>query len=358
MKSNYRQDTRPVMVAMLLTVLAAVVMFAGALVPAQAQTIAFPEPTTFLSAPAPDTTSSTVAVATGDFNGDGKLDTVNIDSGSRLNVILGNGDGTFQTPITLNIAASNFFPQAIAVGDFNGDHLLDVAVWAVNATSANSEVHIYLGNGTGSLTYSGTYSASNSSTFSPGPNSFVAADLNGDGKLDLVAMTPYNGVFVFLGNGDGTLQTPVAYTTVCTSNIGNCGALAVGDLNGDGKPDLALQTNDTTGGGMSILLNNGNGTFGTATYYPAGIGGVIAAGGIAIGDLNGDKKPDVVVTASNIGVIVYLNQGTGTFAVNGTVGSIPLGGTNNVVLADINMMSTSLSSTIRVMTSRNSARPR
>ena len=336
MKSNYRQDTRPVMVAMLLTVLAAVVMFAGALVPAQAQTIAFPEPTTFLSAPAPDTTSSTVAVATGDFNGDGKLDTVNIDSGSRLNVILGNGDGTFQTPITLNIAASNFFPQAFAVGDFNGDHLLDVAVWAVNATSANSEVHIYLGNGTGSLTYSGTYSASNSSTFSPGPNSFVAADLNGDGKLDLVAMTPYNGVFVFLGNGDGTLQTPVAYTTVCTSNIGNCGALAVGDLNGDGKPDLALQTNDTTGGGMSILLNNGNGTFGTATYYPAGIGGVIAAGGIAIGDLNGDKKPDVVVTASNIGVIVYLNQGTGTFAVNGTVGSIPLGGTNNVVLADIN----------------------
>ena len=126
MKSNYRQDTHPVMVARLLTVLAAVVMFAAALVPAQAQTTAFPEPTTFLSAPAPDTSSSTVAVATGDFNGDGKLDTVNIDSGSRLNLILGNGDGTFQTPITLNIAASNFFPQAIAVGDFNDDHHSDV----------------------------------------------------------------------------------------------------------------------------------------------------------------------------------------------------------------------------------------
>jgi len=334
----YRQGKRSGTIAIVLSMLAAAVMFAGVVVPAQAQTypIAFPEPTTFLSAPAPDTNSSTVAVATGDFNGDGKLDTVNLDSGSRLNVIMGNGDGTFQTPITLNIAASNFFPEAIAVGDFNGDHLLDVAVWATNATTGNSEVHIYLGNGTGSLTYSGTYSASNSSTFNPGPNSFVAADVNGDGKLDLVAMTPYNGVFVFLGKGDGTFQTPVAYATGCTGGTGSCGALAVGDLNGDGKPDLALEANVTTGGGMSILLNNGNGTFGTATYYPVGIGGVVAAGGIAIGDVNGDKKPDVVVTASNIGVIVYLNQGAGTFAVKGTVGSIPIGGTNNVVLADIN----------------------
>jgi uncharacterized protein (DUF2141 family) len=334
--SNYRQNVRSAMTAMLPIMLATFLIFAGMIVPAQAQTIAFPAPTTFLSAPAPDTASSTVAVATGDFNGDGKLDTVNIDSGSRLNVILGNGDGTFQTPITLNIAASNFFPEAIAVGDFNGDHLLDVAVWAANATSSNSEVHIYLGNGTGSLTYSGTYSASNSSTFNPGPNSIVAADVNGDGKLDLVAMTPYNGVFVFIGKGDGTLQTPVAYTTVCTSTIGNCGALAVGDLNGDGKPDLAFQSNDTTGGGISILLNNGTGTFGTATYYPVGIAGVFASGGIAIGDVNGDKKPDVVVASSSASAIVYLNQGGGTFAVKGTVGSVPLYPTNNVVLADIN----------------------
>ncbi len=330
-----REKSKFCMAAFALTMLA-VTMFAGAVVPAQAQTVAFPEATTFLSAPALDTTSSTVAVATGDFNGDGKLDTVNIDSGSRLNVILGNGGGTFQTPITLNIAASNFFPEAIAVGDFNGDHLLDVALWATNATTGNSEVHIYLGNGTGSLTYSGTYSASSSGNFNPGPNSLVAADVNGDGKLDLVAMTPYNGVFVFQGNGDGTFKTPVANTTVCTSAIGSCGALAVGDLNGDGKPDLALQSNDTVGGGMSILLNNGNGTFGTPAYYPVGIGGVYAASGIAIGDLNGDKKPDVVVASSTISAVVYLNQGGGTFAVKGTVGSVPLNPTNNVVLADIN----------------------
>ena len=180
------------------------------------------------------------------------------------------------------------------------------------------------------------YTAPNSGNFNPGPNSIVAEDVNGDGKLDLVAMTPYNGVFVFLGNGDGTFQTPVPNTTVCTGAIGNCGSLAVGDLNGDGKPDLALQSDDTTGGGISILLNTGNGTFGTATYYPVAISGIFAGAGIAIGDVNGDKKPDVVVGSSSVTAIVYLNQGSGTFKVNGTVGSVALNPTNNVVLADIN----------------------
>jgi hypothetical protein len=311
-------------------------MSAGALVTAQAQTspVAFPAPTTFASGPNP--TQSAVSVATGDFNGDGKLDVVNVDYGSNLNVMLGKGDGTFQTPITLNIALTNIFYEAITVGDFNGDHLLDVAVWAINATTGNMEVHIFLGNGTGSLTYSSTYSAPNSSTFAPGPNSIVAADVNGDGKLDLIALTPYHGVFIFSGKGDGTFQTPVAYATGCTTGTGACGALAVGDLNADGKPDLALEAAETTGGGISILLNNGTGTFGTATYYPVAISGVFAAAGIAIGDVNGDKKPDVIVGSSSASAIVFLNQGNGTFAVKGTVGSVPLYATNNVVLADIN----------------------
>ena len=336
MKSNHRQAKRWGMIAMCLTMLAAVVILAGLVVPAQAQTypVAFPAPTTFASVG--HCCPSTVAVATGDFNGDGKLDVVNIDSGSDLNVMLGNGDGTFQTPISLNIAASNFFPDAIAVGDVNGDHLLDVAVWARNATTGNMQVNIYVGNGAGSFTAGGVFSAANSNIFAPGPNSVVASDVNGDGKLDLVALTQYNGVFIFIGNGDGTFQTPVAYATGCTPSVGACGGLAVGDLNGDGKPDLALQANETTGGGISILLNNGTGTFGTPTYYPVAISGVFAGGGIAIGDVNGDKKPDVVVGSSTVTAIVYLNQGGGTFAVKGTVGSAPLNGTNNVVLADIN----------------------
>jgi hypothetical protein len=340
MNSNYRQGQRSGMIAMLLGMLAAVVMSAAVVTPVHAQTypIAFPAPTTLTvdyCNPYP-CSNATVAQATGDFNGDGKLDVVTISSSSYLSVMLGNGDGTFQTPITLNIGATNFFPEAIAIGDFKGDNVLDVAVWATNSTTGNTQLNIYLGTGTGTFTAGATYTAPSSNNFNPGPNSIVAADVNGDGNLDLVAMTPYNGVFVFLGNGDGTFQAPVANTTVCTSTIGNCGSLAVGDLNGDGKPDLALQSNDTTGGGMSILLNNGNGTFGTGTYYPVGISGVFAGAGIAIGDVNGDKKPDVVVGSSSVTAIVYLNQGSGTFKVNGTVGSVPLNPTNNVVLADIN----------------------
>ena len=338
MKSNRRQAKHPGAMAILLTMLAAIVMFAGALVPAQAQTIAFPAPTTFTAAYCSSypCDNSVTAAATGDFNGDGKLDVLTLDGGN-LNVILGKGDGTFQTPISLNISATGIFWEAIATGDFTSGHLLDVAVWAVNANTGNSELHIFLGNGAGSLTYNATYAAPNSSNANPGPNNLVALDVNGDGKIDIVAMTPYNGVYVFLGNGDGTFQAPIANATVCTNAIGNCESMAVGDLNGDGKPDLAFQSNDTTGGGISILLNTGSGTFGSAAYYPVAISGVFAGAGIAIGDVNGDKKPDIVVgSAGGATAIVYLNQGAGTFKVSGTVGSIPLNPTNNVVLADIN----------------------
>jgi hypothetical protein len=314
------------------TVLATVVISSGLLVPAQAQTlpVAFPAPTTFASATNP--TFSTAAVATGDFNGDGKLDVVNIDSASNINVMLGKGDGTFDAPITLSVATADIFFDAIAVGDFNGDHLLDVALWATNSITGNTEVHIFLGNGAGSLTAGNTYSAPSSSTFNPGPSSIVASDVNADGKLDLVAMTPYNGVFVFLGNGDGTFQTPAVYAPGCSGSLGSCNALAVADLNGDGKPDLAL----VSVLGVSVLLNSGTGTFGAAAYYPSGIAGAFPGDGIAVGDVNGDKKPDLVITDQNNGVIVYLNQGSGTFAVKGEVGSFPVGPTNNVVLADIN----------------------
>jgi hypothetical protein len=340
MHSNFRQDQRSSTIVMVLGMLAALVISAGVVTPVQAQTspIAFPAPATFAADycnPYP-CSDSTVAVATGDFNGDGKLDVLTLGSGSYLDVMLGNGDGTFQNPITNNVAVSNDFLEAIAVGDFNGDHLLDVAIWAQNANTGNAEVHIYLGNGTGAFAYSNTYSAPASGNTNPGPNSIVAEDVNGDGKIDLVAMTPYNGVFVFLGNGDGTFQTPLPNTTVCTDSIGVCQSIAVADLNGDGKPDAAVQSGGTAGGGISILLGNGNGTFGTGTFYPVAISGVIADGGIAIGDVNGDKKPDVVVASSSVTAIVYLNQGSGTFKVSGTVGSVALNPTNNVVLADIN----------------------
>jgi hypothetical protein len=106
----------------------------------------------------------------------------------------------------------------------------------------------------------------------------------------------------------------------------------VGDLNSDGKLDLAISAND----GISILLNAGSGTFATGVYYPSGVAGSATGDGIAIGDLNGDKKPDVVVTNENQGVIIFLNQGSGTFKESSVINGVPMGATGNVVLADIN----------------------
>ncbi len=315
------------MAAIALTMLAAVVILAGTVIPAPAQTypVRFPDPSTFVINNVVSGSYSDVQVAAvGDFNGDGKLDTVSWENGGgifELDVALGNGDGTFQP-----VLVQNTFPSgeqniyAIAVGDFNGDHMLDVAVWGIYAPGNTSEVTIFLGNGNGTFTMGGTYAAPNSADFNPGSNSLFAADFNGDGKLDLAALTPYNGVFIFIGNGDGTFQTAVGYSTVDPNHTNEYTAygMAVGDLNGDGKLDIAV----TESAGMAVLLNNGNGTFGTATYYDSGLAPFEAEMGIAIGDVNKDKKNDIVITDYYGRILLYLNQGSGKFAVKGVVATL------------------------------------
>jgi hypothetical protein len=338
------------MVALAIAMLTAVVLLlAGATEPAQAQThpllanpIQFPDPTTFIVNN--DVSGSVAAIQSavvGDFNNDGKLDVVSMDSGGaeyEIDVALGNGDGTFgtvRTPVIQNLfPISQQTPFAMAVGDFNGDGNLDLAVWAIYATNNTSEVLIFLGNGNGTFTYSNTYTAPNSTALNPGSNSLFVADFNGDGKLDLAALTPYNGVFIFLGKGDGTFQTAVGYSTADPNHPSNTTAygMAVGDLNGDGKPDLAIAQSS----GMVVLLNNGTGTFGTATYYDSGIAPFESQMGIAIGDVNGDKKNDIVITDYYGNVLLYTNQGSGKFAVKGVVVKLADSLPWLVSIADIN----------------------
>ena len=340
MNSFYRQVKHPGMAAVALTMLAAVVILAGIAIPAQAQNHPpsfFPYPSTFVvNNDIGGSISGVQAAVVGDFNNDGKLDVVSMEAPGgylEIDVALGNGDGTFQYPVVQNLfSPGQHTPYAMAVGDFNGDGHLDVAVWGIYAANNTSEVMIFLGNGNGTFNYSNTYAAPNSSDYTESSNTLYVADFNGDGKLDLAALTQYNGVYIYLGKGDGTFQTAVGYSTVDPNHPNNYTAsgMAVGDLNGDGKLDIAVTENN----GMAVLLNNGNGTFGTATYYASGINSQSQMG-IAIGDLNGDKKNDIVTTDSLGDVVVFQNQGSGTFAVKGVVATLTEP-TWLVSIADIN----------------------
>jgi uncharacterized protein (TIGR03437 family) len=235
-------------------------------------------------------------VAFGDFNYDGNLDFAVVggsNTASAVDILLGKGDGTFQSPLSVAAPLGAF---ALVAGDFNGDGQVDLALLLSNG------VQILLGKGDGTFTAGALYSVG------PAVNSFVAGDFNGDGKLDLVVADAGNIAFL-AGNGDGTFAAP-QIIPFAGGPAGGPFSVIAADFNKDGKLDLALTLSDGANvGGLRILLGRGDGTFQPLVSY------AVDAIAVQTGDLNGDGNLDLVVTGTGAdpSLRYLLGNGDGSF---------------------------------------------
>jgi hypothetical protein len=277
-----------------------------------------------------------VSVAVADLNGDGAPDIVVgnscvwLSSGcsfTTAGVLLGGGDGTFAPAVPVNLGGSS--SQQIAIADVNGDDKPDLL--AIVAAPFNGAVAILLGNGDGTFQAPTLVLLGGMVMYS-----LAVGDVNGDGRPDVVASGaggsggPSRGIArVLLGNGDGTFQiSPTPYDSGVSAG-GWANSVALGDLNGDGALDLAIANypDSTTG----VLLGNGDGTFGSTVLYDSGSR---LAWVNTIADVNGDSKRDLIVANAAGAVGVLVGNGDGTFQPPQTY-AIP-GDALSVVAADVN----------------------
>ncbi len=235
--------------------------------------------------------------ALGDFNHDGKLDlAVASYTTNQVQVLLGNGDGTFDSPVSYD---SGIQPQYTLAVDLNHDGNLDLVVTSSgDGLVEPAGINILLGNSDGtfrprSFIKQPDYTLNLHSI----PDYLEASDFDGDGNVDLLVQAIGDPTtYVLYGSGDGSFPATAAVATNAGGNI-----CAAGDFDGDGKPDIVC-----AGHGFTIVTNTGNRTFSPNTYFPG------AFNWVAAGDFNGDGKQDLAVSGGLFdnapGTYIYLNS--------------------------------------------------
>jgi len=267
--------------------------------------------------------ASYASLFVGDVNGDGKSDVLGFNANAGFTVFLGKGEGT----LTIGQSYAVSTAQVMVTGDFNGDHKLDVAL---GTGTTNGSIAVLLGNG------DGTFKNPVTSPAVPGPGLMAVGDVNGDGKLDLIVGTAYplgfggfQNAATLLGNGDGTFQASSQIAAPQPpSGLGLHGLqFVLADVNGDGRLDLVVLS--LASGFVQILLGNGDGI----SFSPAGSYYLLNEGGCTIvADFNNDHKPDIACTP-----YMLLGNGDGTFRApqNLEAGRVALGDFNGDGIADL-----------------------
>lgn len=241
-----------------------------------------------------------------DLNNDGNLDVVTVNSGAltgpvngdTVSVLLGNGDGSFQAERRISVGGE---PVKVVAADVNGDDRLDL----LTANRDSQDVSLFLGNGNGTFQNEIRITQVGAGQVTA-PTSIAVGDLNKDGLVDLIVPRTLRGVDLFLGNGDGTFQNPINAPGAVSSND-----VIVRDVNADGNPDvLTIEFNILSDNTLTVRLGNGDGTVQAAQTFVTGS----KPERVLVADVNNDLKVDVL-TVNDFGrdISLLLGNGDGTF---------------------------------------------
>jgi uncharacterized protein (TIGR03437 family) len=256
-------------------------------------------------------------LTTGDFNGDGKLDAALLVENSggaatprtiRVSILLGGGDGTLTRVGTeaTDLIVATHPGYGLAAGDVNGDGKLDLLAGGAE-DGYGQVIHVLLGKGDGTFTRQGRV------TLSGPPNNIRLGDFNKDGKLDMVVLNNRAGYFVsrsvsvLFGRGNGAFWPPFSYALT-----GDPQSVEVADFNQDGWPDIAANVITMTAAneGVALLLNDGTGFF----HDPVRVDSNSWPGGITVGDFDRSGTPDVATVGRESNLYnVFLNKGGAKF---------------------------------------------